>query len=1146
MKHLLTFLRHGVSGTLASTVGSPSAHRRGTMLKHYALMLMFLLGSLNVWGELSSPSACVFSASPSQTTLNDDNTDVTWTSSTAPSSFESASPARGLQWGGTVVGGDDGLTLSCVSYTGKTITKIEIVWSRNNNAGATLTAKVGGADFDDAQSITGSKPSNAKSTFNGSASGNIEIKATSTATGNSFYVKSITVTFSDGGSSNPTACAEPTFSPTAGAVVSGTTVELNTTTEGATIHYTTNGVDPTTSDATYSTPIEITSETTIKAIAVKAGLENSDVASAAYTILEPKTIAQIMPTSETEGDAFLLNDVTVTYAYGSNVYVKDATGYMMVFSSIAGAANGKVLQGLQGKAKLYNGLPEISSVIQAPTVNDGSTVDPEDLDAYPTDADLNKYVTLEGVTFASAASLSGSVTYVTGTFDGSDLILRNTFKLDGVSLATEKSYRIVGVVQKYNSDYQVYPITIEEIVEVGAPETPVFSVAAGTYTEVQNVTITCATEGATIYYTTNGDTPDNTSTEYTAAISVGENMTIKAIAIKDAKSSRVAEAAYVINLPEDENVRKTWDLSTDSYDADPTEDLIQWSATYVSMKNERTGTETAVNNYIPTAKTSTRFYSGNKLTITPSGKQITSVVFTATTEDYATALQNSDWGNATATASGTTVTVIPTDGIIGIIAKIGETCGFTAVQVNYGPIDPSIPEAPTMTWYTSDAKTATIAAGATYTINLGDAFAPVFETNSSGTRTYSSNNDAVATINASTGALALQGGTGDVLITCTVAEDAVNNYAAGSQSFTLRVLQGATVDYVVILAQYNGSWYAMKNTGVTDSKAEAIEVAYSEGKVWNLSTPDQEAITWKRTVNGGKVTFQAPNGDYLKTSNKDLALEAGETGIYQWTLSEGYYHTGTQTRTFIYRAGTVNAFKSYAVSNAGTSDYSALPVVTAAVFATTPEVIRGELSAGKWGTLCPKQTVEEVEGATFYQISYLEEQGGLPYKVVFDEISGTTLTAGQPYFFIANATEIRGIKSGDAVTSGSHVNGFYGYISPSAASMELTNWHTDYDGTAAYNTFVIYDNSVYRINQGGTMLKSERCYININPDEPSRNIISPAPGRRRIVMGVQNTNTTTGMDELNVSEAPRKMIIDGKMYIFRGEKMYDAKGQLVK
>ena len=43
--------RKSVGTTLALTVGSPSFDRRGTMLKHLAFMLLFLLGSLNVWGE---------------------------------------------------------------------------------------------------------------------------------------------------------------------------------------------------------------------------------------------------------------------------------------------------------------------------------------------------------------------------------------------------------------------------------------------------------------------------------------------------------------------------------------------------------------------------------------------------------------------------------------------------------------------------------------------------------------------------------------------------------------------------------------------------------------------------------------------------------------------------------------------------------------------------------------------------------------------------------------------------------------------------------------------------------------------------------------------------------------------------------------
>ena len=78
------------------------------------------------------------------------------------------------------------------------------------------------------------------------------------------------------------------------------------------------------------------------------------------------------------------------------------------------------------------------------------------------------------------------------------------------------------------------------------------------------------------------------------------------------------------------------------------------------------------------------------------------------------------------------------------------------------------------------------------------------------------------------------------------------------------------------------------------------------------------------------------------------------------------------------------------------------------------------------------------------------------------------------------------------------------------------------------------------------MLKSERCYININSTEPSRSSISPMPGRNRIRMSVQNTNTATGMDAINASEKPMKMVIEGQLYILRGEKMYNANGQIVK
>lgn len=304
----------------------------------------------------------------------------------------------------------------------------------------------------------------------------------------------------------------------------------------------------------------------------------------------------------------------------------------------------------------------------------------------------------------------------------------------------------------------------------------------------------------------------------------------------------------------------------------------------------------------------------------------------------------------------------------------------------------------------------------------------------------------------------------------------------------------------------------------------------------------------------GKFALRTSNGKYLyaasSTANQLKTRDAiGEDGKAVWTISiagnvasiVANCETENWRNTMRFNLNNTNPpiFACYA---SATQNDITLYVPQPA---STKEVIRGELSNGKWGTICPKQNVEEVEGATFYQISYLEEQEGMPYNVVFDAISGTTLTAGQPYFFIAEGTEIRGIKSGDAVTSGSHVNGFYGWISPTDDPMELTTWNVDYDASAN-NTYVIYDNSVLRINQSGTMLKSERCYININSTEPSRSLISPMPGRNRIRMSVQNTNTATGMDAINASEKPMKMVIEGQLYILRGEKMYNANGRLVK
>ncbi len=112
--------------------------------------------------------------------------------------------------------------------------------------------------------------------------------ALSTSTSYTFYarVKATATTnesLASTGTVIPTMVATPTFNPVAGPIIFGTTVVISSPSSDA-IYYTTNGVDPTTSSTNQATtPLVINSAVTVKALAVKAGFDNSSISSASYT-----------------------------------------------------------------------------------------------------------------------------------------------------------------------------------------------------------------------------------------------------------------------------------------------------------------------------------------------------------------------------------------------------------------------------------------------------------------------------------------------------------------------------------------------------------------------------------------------------------------------------------------------------------------------------------------------------------------------------------------------------------------------------------------------------------------------------------------------------------------------------------------------
>lgn len=136
----------------------------------------------------------------------------------------------------------------------------------------------------------------------------------------------------------------------------------------------------------------------------------------------------------------------------------------------------------------------------------------------------------------NAAASQGKYTYTSGT--------TGTWSGGGHNAKTV-------TLQNTNNGTTQVRITKIEITYGDAPAVinPVFSATSGYIVKGSAVELSTETAGADIYYTTNGSTPTASSTHYTGAITVDNDVTIKAIAIKGGNESEVVEADYAVYTP---------------------------------------------------------------------------------------------------------------------------------------------------------------------------------------------------------------------------------------------------------------------------------------------------------------------------------------------------------------------------------------------------------------------------------------------------------------------------------------------------------------------------------------------------------------------------------------------------------------------
>ena len=264
---------------------------------------------------------------------------------------------------------------------------------------------------------------------------------------------------------DPDAIAKPTFTTEESDFMGSITVALGADAD-VDIYYTLDGTEPTTASTKYTEPFILTATTTVKAVAYNATANKySEIAEKTYTAHTLMTCAEA--NAAKDGEIIFLGEVSVAYVNGANTFVKDETGYALVYKYDFGLVPGQVVKGIKGAMNIFNALPEIEPSVTKDdlTITEGTVPTPEVITTAPTMADINKYIKMEGVAMNEASFTSAGKQSVKGTFAETELTFYNTFKIDQEFEA--RKYNVIGFVSAYKT-MQIAVVSAEALYNITA------------------------------------------------------------------------------------------------------------------------------------------------------------------------------------------------------------------------------------------------------------------------------------------------------------------------------------------------------------------------------------------------------------------------------------------------------------------------------------------------------------------------------------------------------------------------------------------------------------------------------------------------------------------------------------------------------
>ncbi len=319
-----------------------------------------------------------------------------------------------------------------------------------------------------------------------------------------------------------------------------------------------------------------------------------------------------------------------------------------------------------------------------------------------------------------------------------------------------------------------------------------------------------------------------------------------------------------------------------------------------------------------------------------------------------------------------------------------------------------------------------------------------------------------------------------------------------------------------------------------------------KAKFYESCTVNYFLTSGDEAIMGAGNAWKADLAERQLDGSNEITLTALPAGIYEFKLTNGSWawslggqeHLNSACSSAAVTSGNGNVkFKIESAQDVTISYNPATQKICLSAETVLPfEEVRTGMTADNYYTVCFNREMKQIRGASLW--SFIGRDADYAYI----EQESAPFEAGKPFIVFAESEKLEAIL--DREVSEPVANG--------ALHGTFTNLgQADLDGKKAAagdkEVYLVIGNELRRAtgaSTGGNSLPAYRAYVIVGEIDPI-STPSPAPGKKVRSMPMQK-DQTQGFENIETSDKPVKVVIDGALYILRGENVYDATGRMVK